>query len=75
MKTHDVGTGTDYEKKRKFDTPTLREVWRSGPYLYDGRTATMEEVFTKFNPKNAHGATNKLKAAQIEDLCQYVLSL
>ena len=75
MKKYDVGTGTGSEEGLKFDMPTLREVWRSGPYLYNGRAATMEEVFTKFDPKDQHGTTGKLNAAQIKDLCEYVLSL
>jgi len=73
--TYDVGTGTGREKGLKFDTPTLREVWRTGPYLYDGRAAIMEDAFTKFNIKDQHGATSKLNVRQIKDLCQYVLSL
>lgn len=75
MKTHDVGTGTYREDGRKFDTPTLREVWRTGPYLYDGRAATMREVLEKFNPNDKHGTTSRLNKQQIADLCQYVLSL
>jgi len=75
MKTHDVGTGIYTEQGRKFDTPTLREVWRTGPYLYDGRAATMREVFEKFNPNDKHGSTGKLNKQQIADLCEYVLSL
>ena len=75
MKKHDVGTGIYREDGRKFDTPTLREVWRSGPYLYDGRAATMREVFEEFNPNDQHGTTSRLNARQIADLCEYVLSL
>jgi hypothetical protein len=75
MKTRDVGTGVYREDGRKFDTPTLREVWRTGPYLYDGRAATMREVFEKFNPNDKHGTTSKLNNQQIADLCEYVLSL
>ena len=75
MKKYDVGTGTGREKGLKFDTPGLREVWRTGPWLYDGRAATMEEVLKKFNPEDEHGATSKLNAQQIKDLAEYVLSL
>jgi len=75
MKPHDVGTGVRREKGRKLDTPTLREVWRTGPFLHDGRAATMEEVFTTFNPKDLHGKTSKLTRRQLADLCRYVLSL
>jgi hypothetical protein len=35
----------------------------------------MEEVFTKFNPKDEHGATSKLAPQQIKDLTEYVMSL
>ena len=31
------------------DTPTLIEVWRTGPYLHDGRAATMREVLIKYD--------------------------
>ena len=75
LKKYDVGTGTGREKGLKFDTPTLVEVWRSGPFLYDGRAATMLEVFTKFNDKDQHGATSKLNPQQVKDLVEYVLSL
>ena len=75
LKKYDVGTGTGREKGLKFDTPGLREVWRTGPWLYDGRAATMEEVLKKFNLKDQHGATSKLTDTQIKDLAEYVLSL
>ena len=32
------------DEGRLFDTPTLIELWRTAPYLYDGRAATMEEA-------------------------------
>jgi len=49
-------------------------VWRTAPYLFDGRAVTMLEVLTKFNPKDTHGATSKLSKQQIADLAEYVLS-
>ena len=36
MKRHDVGSGLEEYKGFAFDTPTLCEVWRTAPYLYDG---------------------------------------
>jgi len=69
-----VGTGKDREKDRTFDTPTLVEVWRTAPYLYDGRAATIKEVLTKYNTDNEHGATSALTEKQINDLAEYVLS-
>ena len=71
----DVGVGTGTEAGKKFDTPTLAEVWRTAPYLYDGRALTMEEVLTTANPKDAHGETSKLSQEEIKDLTEYVLSL
>jgi len=71
---HDVGTGPDQRGIKEFDTPTLVEVWRTAPYLFDGRAATMLEVLTEFNPKDTHGATSKLSKQQIADLAEYVLS-
>ncbi len=74
-KPYDVGVGTGTEAGKKFDTPTLAEVWRTAPYLYDGRALTMEEVLTVANPKDAHGETSKLSPEEIKDLAEYVLSL
>jgi mono/diheme cytochrome c family protein len=74
-KQHDVGTGQDLDKDRKFDTPTLVEVWRTAPYLYDGRAATMKDVLTTYNPNDKHGLTSNLSEAEIKDLAEFVLSL
>ncbi len=74
LKTHNVGTGKDLDKDRGFDTPTLVEVWRTSPYLYDGRAATIEEVLTTYNPGDKHGVTSNLTEAEIKDLAEFVLS-
>jgi YVTN family beta-propeller protein len=74
MLKHDVGTGEGLDRGLKFDTPTLIEVWRTAPYLYDGRAATMEELLTKYNPQDKHGVTSKLTEDQIKDLAAFVLS-
>jgi len=58
-----------------FDTPTLAEIWRTGPYLHDGRAVTIEEVFTQFNKDDRHGVTSHLTKQQIEDLSAYMLSV
>jgi len=41
LKQYDIGTGKDREAGKTFDTPTLVEVWRTAPYLHDGRAATI----------------------------------
>ena len=75
LKSYDLGFGKDMDKDKPFDTPTLVEVWRTAPYLHDGRAATLEEVLTTFNPNDRHGDTSKLSREQLSDLVEYVLSL
>jgi hypothetical protein len=72
---YDVGTGNDRHRGDLFDTPTLCEVWRTSPYLYDGRARTLKEVFTKFNSENKHGNTANLSQNEMDALVEYVLSL
>ncbi len=72
---YDVGLGTRDMMGRKFDVPTLREVWRTAPYLYDGRARTMREVLTTWNPADQHGVTSELSEAELNDLELYILSL
>ncbi|MBN1807132.1 MAG: c-type cytochrome [Sedimentisphaerales bacterium] len=71
---YDVGIGDGRDKGKKFDTPTLIETWRTAPYLYDGRAATIKEVITKFNPEDKHGKTSNLTDMEIEDLTNFILS-
>jgi cytochrome c peroxidase len=75
MRQYDVGTGADNETGVKFDTPTLIETWRTAPYLYDGRAATLKDIFKTFNPADFHGVTSKLTEQELDDLVEYVLSL
>lgn len=74
MKAYDVGTGKGREKELKFDTPTLVEVWRTAPYLYDGRAVKIKDVLTTYNPEDRHGTTSDLSERQINDLAEFVLS-
>lgn len=76
QKFHDVGTIGKFDQPAdRFDTPSLIEVWRSGPYLHDGRAATIRDVLTSFNRDDQHGSTSHLATKQIDDLVEYVLSL
>lgn len=75
LKKYNVGTGRNKDKEIEFDTPTLIEVWRTAPYLYDGRALTIEEVLRQYNRNNRHGRTMDLTDQQIKDLAQFVLSL
>jgi len=73
--SYDVGTGAGGERNRAFDTPTLVELWRTSPYLYDGRAETVYEVLVDHNRRDRHGTTTKLTNPEINDLVEYVLSL
>lgn len=57
--------------KRDGILPPFREVWRTAPYLFDGRAATMEEVFEVYK----HGVDKKLSRKEVEALTEYVNSL
>ena len=72
---YDVGTGTDEYTGISFDTPSLKEVWRTAPYLYNGSAKTIKEVILDFNKNDNHGATSRLTEKEIEALEQYILSL
>ena len=75
LKSYNLGLGEGQDMDKAFDTPTLVEVWRTAPYLYDGRAADMEEVLTRHNPKDLHGHTKNLSPKELTDLTEYVLSL
>jgi cytochrome c peroxidase len=76
LQHYSVGTNRTFDKPTdKFYTPTLIEVWRTAPYLHDGSAATIRDVVTTCNPHDEHGKTSKLSNQEINDLCEYVLSL
>ena len=75
MKLHEVGIADGNSKGQSFDTPTLREIWNTAPYLYDGRAANLHEMMEKHNPERKHGNTDGLTQHELNDLCEYVMSL
>ncbi|MBI4904780.1 MAG: cell surface protein [Acidobacteria bacterium] len=75
LKTYDVGTRSSTDPSGEFDTPTLVEIWRTGPYLHNGSAATMLDVFTLFNKQDKHGKTSHLTEAQLHDLVEFLMSL
>jgi YVTN family beta-propeller protein len=70
-KTHAIGTPGPTDRTNKWDTPTLIEVWRTAPYLHDGRNARMQEVFMD----EQHGLKEKLGEQELNHLVEYVMSL
>lgn len=75
LKSYDVGTGKGQDAGKKIDVPTLREVWRTSPYMHDGRAVTIFEVIKRHNPDEKRGKTSALTDNQINDLAEYVNSL
>ncbi len=75
QRLHDVDTGAKTDWGSEFDTPTLIELWRTGPYLHDGRAETLHEVLTKYNEHNRHGKTSHLTEEEVDALVEYLRSL
>jgi len=75
LKKYNVGLGLDRHKDTAFDTPTLVEIWRTAPYLYDGRAATGQDLVTTANPSDSHGRTSQLTEKERADLLEFMLSL
>ncbi|MBM7567405.1 beta-propeller fold lactonase family protein [Paenibacillus sacheonensis] len=82
---HDVGTvnGADADyagdargafkntrQRGLFDTPTLRGVYATAPYLHDGSAPTLEDVIARAGDE--HGLTSKLSPKEIKDLVSYL---
>jgi len=55
--------------------PPLIEAWRTAPYLHDGSASTIMDVLTTRNVTGTHGNVSGLSETELEDLCNYVLSL
>ena len=74
---HDIGTGDGPGELLgpAFDTPSLRGVWHTAPYLHDGRAPTLRDVIATHNPTDRHGHTSQLSEAELQDLVAFLRSL
>ncbi len=72
---HSVGTGTGAEADREYDTPSLIELWRTAPYLHDGRTDNVMDLIQHHNVSGVRGRTTGLSRRQVADLAEFLLSL
>jgi mono/diheme cytochrome c family protein len=75
LKQYDVGTRGRLDRADEFDTPTLVELWRTAPYLHDGRAASLMEVLKECNRGDRHGKTSHLTEEQLRDLVEFLRSL
>ena len=77
---HDVGTlseaAGDFRANtlRALDTPTLKGVWETAPYLHDGSAATLMEVIER-NAGDLHGTTSHLTDTEKQNLVAYLEQL
>lgn len=72
LKKHEMNNAGPADQTSTWDTPTLKEVWRTAPYMHDGRFKSVKEIITI---ENHGGARDRLSPQQIDDLVEYVLSL
>jgi YVTN family beta-propeller protein len=72
QKSFDVGTKKATDNSGLLDTPQLINVALTAPYLHDGSAATLEEIWTVFNPEDKHGRTNDLTKDELNDLIEYL---
>jgi YVTN family beta-propeller protein len=77
LQVHDVGTanGDGEWFGPLIDTPTLRFLYDSAPYLHDGSAATLQEVLTTSNPGDEHGVTSHLTEQELDDLVAFLKAL
>lgn len=69
LRRHRIGERVEFETG--WDTPTLIEIWRTAPYLFDGRAATLKEVFSVYR----HGIDAKISEREMDELVEYINSL
>jgi YVTN family beta-propeller protein len=83
---HDIGTANPNDKPsdgdarahftnprtpKQWDTPTLRGVWATAPYLHDGSAKTIEEAIKRHQTKEV----KTLTPGEIAAIAEYVRSL
>ena len=71
---YDVDSKSPCDHRKNFDTPTLFEVWRTAPYLHDGRCTTIIESLVEEKHCCQQGDV-QLNEQQIHELVEFILSL
>jgi cytochrome c peroxidase len=69
----EFNTELDLPEKITFNTPTLRDLHATAPYLHDGSAATLKDALIK--TANSMGNTAHLSTGQMDDLVAYLLTL
>ncbi|MCK6578867.1 MAG: hypothetical protein L6Q98_12240 [Anaerolineae bacterium] len=74
LQAHDLaGAAFSLETTAAFDTPTLRGLWATAPYMHDGVVASLEELLSRTDP--IHSVAGDLTDQQLDDLIAFLLSL
>ena len=73
--THNVGTSLMRDLKSKFDTPSLRGISKTAPYLHHGKANTLSAIFREYNRAEKHGAAHTLSKQEFTELIAYLNSL
>ncbi len=63
------------DREALFDVPHLTNIYDSAPYLHNGASETLEEIWTRFNPEDRHGFTNDMTKDQLNDLIEFLKTL
>jgi DNA-binding beta-propeller fold protein YncE len=75
---HNVGTIKESSGQRLggpltgLDTPSLKGVWETAPYLHDGSAETLLDVITTANPDGRHGAVPTLSPIEKQQLVAFL---
>jgi DNA-binding beta-propeller fold protein YncE len=72
--TYDVKMEDDGSPYRRWNPPSLRGLWQRGPYLHDGRAATLDELLQGPHASEKLGG-HALTAEQRRDLVAFLESL
>ncbi|MGL6225931.1 MAG: hypothetical protein ACRC10_04800 [Thermoguttaceae bacterium] len=75
LKMHNVNSKASFDRREDFDTPSLVEVWRSAPFMHDGRFVNIRDVFAVGKHGDVNGDIESLSEEELNDLVEYVLSL
>ena len=75
QRSHNVHSRNATDRATRFDTPTLVEVWRTAPYLHDGRYSTVKELLIEGRHGLPRDGKHDLSPEEIDALVEFVLSL
>ncbi len=71
----DIGTMLWLDEECEFDVPHLNNIYDSAPYLHNGISETLEQIWTDYNPYDEHGVSNDMTKDQLNDLVEYLKTL